>query len=262
MQLFYREYGSGQPLVLLHGLFGSSDNWVTFAKKLAESCNVRVFIPDLRNHGQSPHHPVFSFEALVDDLFEFIENHQISNPIILGHSLGGKIILKALAEQPRFCKAAIIADMGLREYKPRYGHVEILELMQNNDLSNFTSRKEVEELVAKHISDQRLQLFVLKNVFWKNAETLDWKINVEAIGNYLPEIFSGVKFLKPIEIETWFIKGSLSDYINDNDVELIKAQFTNVHFAELENAGHWLHVDNPTAFLKAVQNAVEKINRV
>jgi pimeloyl-ACP methyl ester carboxylesterase len=259
MKLFYREFGSGQPLILLHGLFGSSDNWVTFARTLADACNIKIFVPDLRNHGQSPQHPVFSFEALTDDLFEFIDTNNLSNPIVLGHSLGGKIILKALVEQPRFCKKAIIVDMGLRNYKPRYGHVEILELMQNNDLSEFASRKEVENLVSNHISDKRLQSFVLKNVYWKNSETLDWKINVESIGNYLPEIFTGISFKNPMNVETWFLKGALSDYINHEDIELIKTQFTNVHFEEIKNAGHWVHVDNPKDFFATILKAINQV---
>lgn len=253
MKLFYREYGSGRPLILLHGLFGSSDNWVTFARQLSFDCNLRVIVPDLRNHGQSPHHPVFSFEAMVEDLFELITDLKLEKPMVLGHSLGGKIILKSLLEQPDAFSKIIIADMGLRQYSPRYGHVEILELMQNHDLSQYTTRKEVELLVAQHIHELRLQLFVLKNVYWKNKETLGWKVNVEAVSNYLPEIFSGVTYQKPNNTPTLFIKGALSDYINEDDRELIEANFTNATVLEIPEAGHWLHVDNPNAFFAEVK---------
>lgn len=256
MDLFYREFGSGNPLILLHGLFGSSDNWVTFAHKLALQNSLHVIVPDLRNHGQSPHHPVFSFDSMVDDLFSLIQKLQLNRPILMGHSLGGKIILNAFLDQPSFCKKAIIADMGLRQYTPRYGHVEILELMQSNDLSKFTQRKEVEEYVVSHLKDIRLQNFVLKNVYWKNKETLAWKINIEAINQYLPELFSGVNYPKPIDVPILFIKAALSDYINEEDKTLINKQFINSTITEVKDAGHWLHVDNPEGFYNAVNRMV------
>ncbi len=256
MKLLYREYGSGRSLILLHGLFGSSDNWVTFARQLSSENNLRVIVPDLRNHGQSPHHPVFSFESMVEDLFELMADLKLEKPMVLGHSLGGKIILKSLLEQPDAFSKIIIADMGLRQYSPRYGHVEILELMQNHDLSQYTTRKEVEQLVAKHIHDLRLQLFVLKNVYWKNKETLGWKVNVEAISNYLPDIFSGVVYQKPNNTPILFLKGALSDYINEKDRELIKANFTNSTVIEIPEAGHWLHVDNANAFYAGVKRMI------
>ena len=221
MKLFFREFGQGEPLIILHGLFGSSDNWVTFARKLSADTSRRILVPDLRNHGQSPHHSVFSFEAMVDDLHELMEDLQLENPIIMGHSLGGKIILKSLEEAPNSYSKIIIADMGLRKYSPRYGHVEILELMQKSDLSEYISRNEVEDFVNQTIIDQRIQSVVMKNVYWKTKETLGWRINVEAISNYLPEIFAGVTYSKPITTPILFIKGSKSDYINSEDVDLI-----------------------------------------
>lgn len=257
MQLFYREYGTGSSLILLHGLFGCSDNWASFARKLALQCKIRVIVPDLRNHGQSPHHPDFSFEAMVDDLFELISTLNLKKPIVMGHSLGGKIILHALLRQSDFCQKAIIADMGLRTYSRGFGHTEVLELMQNHNLSDCKNRKEVEALVLKHIPDFRLQQLVLKNVYWKNAETLAWKIDVWAISNNLSEIFNGINYPKSIDVPTFFIKAGLSDYINEEDKLLISKQFTNVSVIEVKNAGHWLHVDNPEVFFNAVKTLLE-----
>lgn len=253
MQLFYREYGIGRPLILLHGLFGCSDNWVGFARKLASECSICVIVPDLRNHGQSPHDPTFTFETMVDDLFELIGTLNLQKPMIMGHSLGGKIILHALLQQPDFSQKAIIADMGLRTYPPSFGHIEVLELMQNQDLSDCKSRKAVEALVSNYIPDSRLQQLVLKNVYWKNSETLAWKLDVEAISNHLSEVFNGISFPKPIEVPTFFIKAALSDYINEEDRSLIEANFTNATVLEIPDAGHWLHVDNPEGFFGVVK---------
>jgi pimeloyl-ACP methyl ester carboxylesterase len=256
MQLFYREYGSGNPFILLHGLYGCSDNWVGFARKLASECNLRVIVPDLRNHGQSPHDPLFTFEAMVGDLFELIGLLNIEKPIVMGHSLGGKIILHALLQQRDFCQKAIIADMGLRTYPPNFGHAEVLELMQNHDLSECKSRKEVEALVSTHIPDSRLQQLVLKNVYWKNPETLAWKLDAKAIGNHLSEVFNGITYSQPIEVPTIFIKAMQSGYINEEDRALIEANFTNAIVLEVPEAGHWLHVDNPEGFFSSVKTMV------
>jgi esterase len=256
MQLFYRDYGTGNPFILLHGLFGCSDNWVGFARKLALQCNLRVIVPDLRNHGQSPHNPTFTFEAMVDDLFELIGTLNLQKPMMMGHSLGGKIILHALLQEPDFCQKAIIADMGLRTYPPSFGHTEVLDLMQNQNLSDCKSRKEVEALVSTHIPDSRLQQLVLKNVYWKNTETLAWKLDVNAISNHLSEVFNGISFPIPIEVPTFFIKAALSDYINDEDKLLIGQQFTNTSITEVEDAGHWLQVDNAEEFYNAVKTIV------
>lgn len=256
MQLFCREYGNGNPLILLHGLFGCSDNWVSFARKLASESHLRVIVPDLRNHGQSPHDPDFSFEAMVPDLFELIHTLNLQNPIVMGHSLGGKVILHALLTQPDFCSKAIIADMGLRTYSPGFGSVEVLELMLNHDLSDYKSRKEVEVLVSSLIQDFLLQQLVLKNVQWKNPEAMTWKIDAKSISNHLSEVYKGICYPKPVDTPVFFIKAALSDYINEEDIQQIKSSFTHSNIIEIKNAGHWLHVDQPTVLLGVVKKIV------
>lgn len=259
MKLFYREFGEGDPIILLHGLFGSSDNWVSFSRKLSSDINKKIIIPDLRNHGQSPHHPNFRLEALVDDLKELISDLKLEKPIVVGHSLGGKILLKTLEENPTLFSKIIIVDMGLREYEPKYGHIEILELIQNNDLSEFKHRYEVENYVSKSIIDKRIQSFILKNVHWKSRDILGWKINIQAISDHFSEIFFGIKIPNPIHTKTLFIKGSHSDYINNEDVRLISQNFTNATMVEIDDSGHWVHVDNPDVFYQVVKEYIKKI---
>jgi pimeloyl-ACP methyl ester carboxylesterase len=254
VQLHFREYGAGNPVIILHGLFGSSDNWAPIARQLATQSNVRVLTPDLRNHGQSPHHPLFSVESLVDDLFEFIDTLNLDCPMVLGHSLGGKMLLHALLKRPGFCKKAIVADMGLRSYESSHENTEIFELMRRNDLSIYSSRKEVEALVTETVDDPRLQLLLLKNVHWKTQRILGWKINLEAIGNHFQELHQGITFPAKVSTETWFIRGSQSDYLNEEDFRLISSQFEQAPIVNIKNAGHWLHVDNATDFLESVKS--------
>lgn len=254
MQLHFREYGSGNPVIILHGLFGSSDNWASLARQLASQNQVRVLTPDLRNHGQSPHHPLFSMESMTDDLFEFIDTLNLDSPIVLGHSLGGKVLLHALLKRPGFCRRAIVADMGLRTYEPRVENIQIVNLMLHTNLSNYSSRKEVEVLVNQSIGDPGLQLLILKNLYWKSKGKLDWKVNLEAIKNHFSEIHQGISFPSKVLTETWFLKGSQSDYLNEEDFRQISSQFEQATIVNIKNAGHWLHVDNAPDFLEAVKS--------
>ncbi len=253
MTLSFQKYGNGSPLILLHGLFGSSDNWMWFAKNLSALLPLSVYTVDLRNHGRSPHHPVFSMEALIDDLANFIVQNDIENPILMGHSLGGKIILNYLKEPISVdTKSVIIADMGMRNYEMRYHHVELLDLMKNAPMEDFSDRKEIEYYFSTKILSQRLAQFVLKNIK-RNAENkFSWKINLEAIDLYLEGLIGKVDFENPIEIPALFIKGADSDYINNIDKEIILQHFKNPQIVEIHNAGHWLHADNPIDFEKAV----------
>ena len=124
MKLFHRKYGEGQPLIILHGLFGISDNWVTIGRRLADK--FEVYILDQRNHGQSPHSDVFNYYAMVEDLYEFIENHQLFNPIIIGHSMGGKVAMNFALEHPSKVSKLIIVDMSVRKYSARQIHLNII----------------------------------------------------------------------------------------------------------------------------------------
>src|SRR4051812_27563902 len=114
MKLFFREYGQGQPLIILHGLFGSSDNWLTQAKVFSN--HYKVYTVDLRNHGHSPHDDAFDYNAMVDDLLEFIRDNQLHNPIMLGHSMGGKAAMNFALAHGDMIEKLIIVDIAPRFY--------------------------------------------------------------------------------------------------------------------------------------------------
>ena len=256
MNLFYREFGQGQPMIILHGLLGNSDNWVRFAKYFAEKLSFKVIVPDLRNHGNSPHDKEFSLNSMSADIIELMKKLTIENPIILGHSLGGKIILNTLKNNPALFKAIIIADMGLRSYSPNYANLKLIELMLYSDLSKYSSRKQVEDFLIKEIYDEKLRMLVLKNIYWKNSYTLDWKLNIESIYNFYPELLKSISVNNNISTPTIFLKGEKSDYINEEDELLIQKIFNNFSIKTIKNAGHWLHVDNPLDFNKSVEEFV------
>lgn len=249
MNLYFKKYGNGTPLVLIHGLFGNSDNWMMFSKNISKRLPLSVYTLDIRNHGRSGHHPVFSMEALIDDLAEFITTNDIENPILMGHSLGGKIILNYLKEPiSKDVKSVIIADMGMRSHEMKYHHVELLDIMKNTPLESFSNRKELERYFSEKISSQRLIQFILKNIK-RNAENkFSWKINLEAIDLYLEKLIGKVSYDSPLQIPALFLKGAESDYINEEDRKIISQNFLNPKIIEIQKAGHWLHSENPVDF--------------
>ena len=171
MELFYREYGEGKPLIILHGLLGISDNWVGFSRKLSQE-GYRILIPDQRNHGHSPQHPVLNYYALTDDLAEFIETHHLERPVILGHSMGGKVAMRYTLENPDRVGKLVIVDTSLRTYVRFNYHLKLMDAMQTVDFDIVKTRQEVEQQLEKKITDERLLQFLMKNLFWKEKGRL------------------------------------------------------------------------------------------
>lgn len=251
MELFYREYGKGQPLIILHGLLGISDNWVAFSRKLSEE-GFHIFIPDQRNHGQSPHHPVLNYYALTDDLAEFIDTHHIVKPVILGHSMGGKVAMRYTLEHPSSVEKLIVVDTSLRTYYRFNYHLKLIDAMLSIDFNLSKTRAEVEAKLREKIQDERLILFLLKNLYWKERGKLGWRPNLQAIGYHVDSMYDGVfystKFVKP----ALFIRGGKSDYILDEDIPAIQQNFPQAEIITIDNGSHWVHADEPELFYSIV----------
>jgi pimeloyl-ACP methyl ester carboxylesterase len=257
MELFYRHYGNGEPLIILHGLFGISDNWVSFARRLSD--RYEVFIPDQRNHGRSPHHPEFNYAVLVDDLFEFINRHKIHDPVILGHSMGGKVAMLSALEHPDLLKALIVADISLRTYEHRHHHLKMIEAMMGVDLTAAKSRSEVELQLKQKISEERVRQFLMKNLYRReNNEGFAWRFNLDAINRNLSAVFEGINTSKIFTKPALFIRGDRSDYIKYDDFDRIYRNFPNADIKTIEGAGHWLHAEKPDEFYETVDDFLRR----
>ena len=227
---------------------------MTIGKRLAE--NFEVFILDQRNHGQSPHSETFNYYALVDDLFEFIADHQLINPIIIGHSMGGKVAMKFALEYPAKVDKLIIVDMSIREYPARPTHIDIINTMLSVDFSKITSRKEVDELVSEKIKLVRLRQFVMKNLYHINSTRFGWRINIQAVSDNLENVFEAVASPYPFDKPALFVKAGLSDYVLDEDKGPIKGLFPRAGFKTIEGASHWVHAEKPDELIKEILNFV------
>ena len=244
MKLHFRELGEGKPLVILHGLFGYSDNWQTHAKKLAEY--YRVILVDLRNHGHSDWADSNSYELMAQDVYELCLELQLNNFILLGHSMGGKVAMYFAQEHEDLLDKLVVVDIGMKAYPMHHDH--ILDGIHSVDLPNNSTRSQAEAQMSAHIESEGVKQFLLKNLYWKEKGKLAWRMNVEVLEREMPNILAAVPAIK-VSIPTLFIRGALSNYILDEDISEIEDVFIDAEMVTMENAGHWVHAESPAEFL-------------
>ena len=247
VKLAYKELGNGKPLIILHGLFGSMDNWMTFARKL--SPYRKVYLVDQRNHGRSPHTDEHNYDAMAEDLKEFIEEHNLDHPEILGHSMGGKAAMALALKYTDHFSKLIIIDIAPKAYPVQ--HDTIIEALKSLDLKNIHSREEADEELAKHIPEPGIRLFLLKNLK-RTPEGFEWKLNLKALDENLQNIGEGIETRMATEKPVLFIRGSKSDYIRDEDIIATISLFPSASVKTVEGAGHWIHADKPDKLLNLV----------
>jgi pimeloyl-ACP methyl ester carboxylesterase len=224
MNLNFKRVGEGgEPLVILHGLFGSLDNWLTLAKKLGE--HFEVYLVDARNHGQSPHSETFNYEVMADDLYEFLMQHHIIDPIILGHSMGGKTAMQFAMNYPTKLIKLIVADIAPKPYPVH--HTAIIEGMLSLNFNVIKTRKEADLQLSKHIKEVATRQFLLKNIYWVEKEKLAWRFNLKVIHRNIEFIGEGLQHIEKFEKPTLFVSGMKSNYITEKDGQEIFKIFTN-----------------------------------
>ncbi len=244
MQLHYQTVGQGQPIILLHGLFGSSGNWSTIAKHFAQTH--QVISVDLRNHGRSPHSDTQHYSDMVEDLNALCDALNLTRIYLLGHSLGGKVAMQYATQYPDRVNKLIVVDMAMREYPDE--HTQLMDEMMAVDLSAMQSRGEVDKILSVKITNAMVRQFLLINLV-KTDNGLQWRINLPALKANYPALQKAIsaQFNKP----SLFIRGERSDYVRDADVEHIKLYFTQAQFASLPT-DHWVHAEQPHAFIEIV----------
>ncbi len=247
MKLQYREMGEGKPMVILHGLFGFSDNWQTHAKKLASY--FRVILVDLRNHGHSPWSDDFSYDLMAEDVLELCDELQLSNVILVGHSMGGKVAMRIAQLREDLLEKLVVVDMGIKRYPLHHQH--ILAGIHAVDPATLSTRKEAEEILAQYIDSDGVRQFLLKNLYWKEKGKLAWRMNIDVLEREMDEILAALPEGE-VFIPALFIRGELSNYITDEDIPLIEEQFIDSEVVTIPNAGHWVHSEAPSEFLDAL----------
>ena len=250
MQLHFKQLGHGEPLVLLHGLFGSADNWFGVAPKLAEKFH--VLIPDLRNHGHSPHHAEMDYPLMATDVEKFFGAQKIESAHVIGHSMGGKVAMQFALDFPARVKKLVVVDMAPRAYKRAHDH--IFTALLALDLNSFQTRAGIETTLEPEIPSLNLRRFLLKNLGRDERGKLFWRMNLRGVAeNYarLGEVLSPQnQFEKP----ALFLRGGKSDYIGAADEWEIRRLFPAAEIQAIAAANHWVHADAPEEFLQLVWN--------
>ena len=241
--------GEGNPpMIILHGLLGSSRNWVQAGKALASRFN--VFALDLPNHGDSFSMHDMSFDAVSKCILEWMDERSIASPILLGHSLGGKVAMCLASSYQHRCSALGVVDIAPREYEPH--SQTTIQTMCALDLESIQSRRDAEDMLQDAIPDMGFRRFILTNLVRKDG-LFAWQVNLTALLHSLPNlILSPMTEHSRYDGPAIFFKGETSDFIKPEDEIVIQSRFPRSHLTTIPQAGHNVHSDNLPMFIDAV----------
>ncbi len=255
--------GQGPPMIILHGLYGSSDNWLSIGR--AFSSNFEVFLIDQRNHGRSPHTKEHNYINLRNDLHDFMVSHNLQKSVILGHSMGGKAAMYFSVAWPEMVQSLIVIDISPRSYKSltqpapqTVDHMNIISAMISVDFNSVKDRADVEDILKESIPSERIRQFLLKNIKRGRDGIYKWKLNVKTLHDQLPKIIDGIDpkpFMNGNGITGFpvlFIKAEKSSYIREEDIGIIKTIFPMAEMATIPDTDHWVHAEKPELLIKTI----------
>ena len=238
--------GSGNNHVLiLHGLLGMGDNWKSIANKLSSE-KYCVHLIDQRNHGKSFHSNKMNYDLMVEDIYSYLNFYNLERCVLIGHSMGGKVAMKFSLSHSQYLKKLIIIDIAPKKYEPKFNY--LFEAINTLDLEKIKTRGEIENELLDKIKEQDLVLFLLKNIGRNKNNNFVFKANVNVLHQNLLVLMDKIDINENILVDTTFIKGDKSDYINEIDRDLIKDKFPNSEIIPIVNSGHWVHSENPNYF--------------
>lgn len=241
MDLFHKIEGAGETVVILHGLFGMSDNWKTLARRLSDTYS--VVLVDLPNHGRSPRLDHFELSKVAEALYEFLTTHWMYEIRLVGHSLGAKVAMTFAIEYPDMVDKLVCVDMGVHQYQR--GHDTIFKALHNVDLQHETSRNVIAEKLEPLIPDVGTRLFLMKNLK-REAQGFSWKFDLPVLSRDYENILVPMEADEPFDHPTLFVRGGRSAYVDfESQGGQIRSIFPNAEFATIADAGHWIHADQP-----------------
>lgn len=253
MQLNYQRQGAGQPLLILHGLFGNLENWGSLTRLLAQDFD--IITADLRNHGRSPWDARMDYPSMAEDLLELLDHLQLPRCAILGHSMGGKAAMQLALSHPQRVERLLVADIAPIAYGQH--HAQVFAGLMAVEPQLLASRSEADRLLALHIEMPAIRAFLLKNLY-REGDAFAWRMNLSVLHEQYTQISAAVEGLAYTGT-CRFLRGGNSDYIQDRDMEQIRHLFPNAILETLRGAGHWLHAEQPEAFAHWVRLSMSQI---
>jgi esterase len=250
VELAFEELGSSDncPLIVLHGFFASSRNWRQVADRLSDKFH--VYVPDMRNHGVSPHDPLMDYPSMTADLKSFIDQRGMRKVNLLGHSMGGKIAMWFALNYPECVDKLVVVDIAPVSYKHSFD--PLIQALKSLPLNEISNRKQAEAMLAADIPELSYRQFLLQNLVLNHGE-YRWRIDLDIFYRMAPNIvaFPDAGKLAPFVGKALFIAGADSNYVKSEDIATLFPKATRNVIA---NAGHWVHVQQPDIFVEQVVN--------
>ncbi len=245
--LHSQRLGSGKPLLILHGFLGMSDNWKSLGNRYAEQ-GFEVHLIDQRNHGRSFHSVDFDYDWLSQDIEVYCQQKGLGKVDVLGHSMGGKTAMNLACRNPSLLSRLIVADIAPKYYPPH--HQYIVDAMDALPLQSIQTREEADQSLARYLPERSIRQFLLKNLYWEKPGKLGWRCNLPILKERLEEIGEPLQERAVFGGPALFIRGDRSEYVVDADWKQIRRHFPEASDALVQNAGHWLHAENPVSFFE------------
>lgn len=249
MRLHFEVHGNGPPLFILHGLFGSLENWRTMARRF--STKFQVYSIDQRNHGQSPHSAEMTYELMAEDLAELVRATKLQRVNVLGHSMGGKTAMQFALSHPEAVERLVVVDIAPKLYPPY--HREIIEALLAVDISKVRNRTDLDAALAGRIPEAGVRRFLVKDAKEKDG-SFHWQMNVHGIARGYDNLALPPSGETPFTGPTLFLRGEKSDYVTDEDGAGIRRLFPNARIETVLGASHWVHVEKPEPFFRIVRD--------
>ena len=261
VELNHRISGQGEPLILLHGLFGSLENLGGVARRLEDGWQIHGL--DQRNHGSSPHTDEMTYPAMASDVVAYMDAQGIDKAHLLGHSIGGKVAMQVALSYPERVLGIIVADISPVSYQPR--HDAILEGMKNLDLRGVKSRTEADSRLAEYVETPGVRQFLLKNLERIPKDEIEqddllfrWRLNLPVIDASYSNLSAAPEGDGPYDGSVLFIKGADSAYIQTKHQDTIQSLFPNAELKIIEGTGHWLHAEKADTFATLCRQFLEQ----
>lgn len=259
VDLNHRISGEGEPLILLHGLFGSLENLGGIARRLQDRWQIHAL--DQRNHGSSPHTEHMDYPAMARDVIAYMDARGLERASILGHSMGGKVAMQVALLYPERVQRIIAADIAPVTYPPR--HDAILQALKSMDLTGVRSRRDADQLMAEYVETEATRQFLLKNLEripreqqTESGPMFRWRLNLPVIDACYSNLAAGPEGT-PFDGPVLLLKGEMSAYIQDKHRELIERLFPAARICVIPGASHWLHAEEPELFAAQCRHFLE-----
>ncbi|KAG9296937.1 hypothetical protein G9A89_006892 [Geosiphon pyriformis] len=247
------------PLVILHGLFGSKQNWKSLARAFSQRLNTRVLTLDLRNHGESPHSPVHNYEGMANDVASFLSDHKLHKIILIGHSMGGKVAMYMALQHVPYIEKLVVVDNAPLKIRLSTDFAKYIEGMKKIEETKLTKQSIADEILQEFESDISIRQFLLTNLKKDpKSGVYKFRIPLEILGESLEKLgdFPFESAHHTYHKPTLFIAGTRSNYVPLKAHQTIKTFFPESVIVNV-NAGHWVHAEKPQEFLMIVSDFIK-----